>query len=148
MDVLPDRIQSVMRLAEHTALKCAHGGRFFYGAVLVSGGNIISVGQNFQDKTSPRSLHPYQRIHAELDCIIGVDQRHITGATMVVARRGFDSRARRMIAAPCQWCQTLIQRAQIRRVYYTISDNTVGCWEIDKGPISTAKVFILPTEIA
>jgi deoxycytidylate deaminase len=126
-------IHTAVRLAERLARRVQNDSRFFYGAVLVKGGNVVSVGQNFPYKTNPKSNHPYYTVHAELDCLLGVDYRETRGSTLVIVRLGGNDRSRWGFAAPCEWCRALIRNAAISQVFYSHSLGFLGFWPVKEG---------------
>lgn len=87
-------------------------------ALLVRKGRVVSVGFNSR-KTHPKSPHPWHTLHAEADAIIGVPEDVLRGATLIVARTGFVGRNRSLLAKPCVYCHSMIERAGIRRVCFT-----------------------------
>jgi|WetSurSiteA1Bulk_404760.scaffolds.fasta_scaffold00002_30 deoxycytidylate deaminase len=87
------------------------------GAVVVSGKSIVGVGFNRVSKTHPISRSQFPGLHAEVDCIIGVDRRHLVGATMYVYREHKDGSL--AMSKPCLRCQDVLIESGIKTVYYT-----------------------------
>ena len=123
------KIYRTMALAIHEARKFAHDGPHHLCAILYAHGRVQSIGFNYQMKTHSKSTHPYRRIHAELDCILGNDSRILRDGILCVARVGFLGRSEVLLARPCVWCQDLIARAGIREVFYTIDNEHFGHWK-------------------
>lgn len=106
--------ESFMRLAKRASLHSTHP-KHQLGAVLVHGNRVISVGFN-KFKTSPRSPHPYNYLHAEIDTLLGLDYSVTKGATMYIYREANGLPA---LSKPCESCQIALDNAGVRRVYYT-----------------------------
>jgi deoxycytidylate deaminase len=111
------------KLARNESLKSTF--RVKIGAVLVRKGTPISVGHNYGTKTHPetRKFHPYQTIHAELDCLIGLERPLINGCTMYVYRE----KANGEIACckPCSTCQQILRNYGVKRVFYTTDNGKI-----------------------
>ncbi len=119
-----------LALATEIARKTVHDSPFHLAAVLNNGKNILSVGVNFMRKTHTKSNTRHKFLHAEMDSIIGVRKEHLKGATLYVSRVGYDHRERILFSKPCGPCQLAIIRAGIKEVWYTITDITVGHWNV------------------
>lgn len=87
------------------------------GAVIVKKNRIVGLGFNKPFKTNPNSNNPFKTIHAELDAILDADQDDLRGSTIYVFREYKDGTL--ACAKPCQHCQELIKRFEIKRVCYT-----------------------------
>lgn len=85
------------------------------GAVVVRGSRVISVGWN-KYKTHPRSPHPFKHIHAEVSAIQKAGYQAF-GADLYVYREGRDGVMR--LSKPCKSCMAAINKAGVRRVFYT-----------------------------
>ena len=106
------------------------GGKFRLGAVLVSPkGHVVSKGYNSY-KTHPLlSKHtewPY--LCAETCALIRYGLDNCMDHTLYVCRCGRNGGLR--MAKPCEVCQWFIKEAGIKRVYYSIDDNSYGTMEI------------------
>lgn len=88
-----------------------------FGTILAKKRKVISMGVNRPYETHTRSKHyRFSSIHAELDCLIGVPEKDIQGATMYVFRLSRGGKPG--ISKPCQHCEKLLRLAGIRDVYY------------------------------
>lgn len=105
-------------IAEKLAQKSNHP-KFKLGAVVVDKNKIIGMGFN-KLKTSPKSLHPWNTRHAELDSILNCYREDLTGCQIYVFRRGKDGRIRKSL--PCASCQATIRQMGIKRIHYTVDD--------------------------
>lgn len=105
---------------------------FSLGAVLIKGGSIISTGTN-KKKTDPVikflsskiycETHKYRMwMHAELDCINRIPVEITKNAVLYVARVTKDGRLAN--ANPCKICRHEIKKAGIKKVHYTLNNNS------------------------
>lgn len=107
-----------------SALKHAHKSilPFRVGAVIVSGGRIISSGYNVRRFTRRlRNRHHEEGLCAEQAAILRLltskRQAEMVGATIYVTRT--TKRGKISIAKPCSFCQELSRSVGIRKVFYT-----------------------------
>ena len=112
--------------ARKTAL-CSEQSDYKHGAVLVKGGSIINTSCNKNRLVSfgSRFCQDYDGIatlHAELGAILGLDRTVTEGATLYVARVGKDGGFR--LSKPCSMCHAAMTYVGIKRVYWTIDDNS------------------------
>ena len=103
---------NITRLSEH---------RFPIAAILYKGSVPISVGVN-KYKSHPRQINHHTRnvgtsLHAELDCILGVDSDELRGSVLYVVRRLYGGKTG--MARPCISCMDIIETVGIKRVVYT-----------------------------
>lgn len=108
-------------------------GNFRHGAVLASGGAIISLGINnerycsmgakFRKKSKGISTY-----HAEIHALLGLDRDVTKGAIMYVARASKGDKSERM-SKPCPMCHAVMQERGIKAVYYTVDDEHVGTYK-------------------
>jgi deoxycytidylate deaminase len=95
------------------------------GAVLVSGNNVW-MGHNDMFRTHPIGRYLFENkwiqvgVHAEMEVLIASKGR-AEGATLYVARVKRDGFLG--LAMPCRRCKYLIEKAGIRKVYYTVESN-------------------------
>jgi len=98
-----------------------------HGACLFKGSRVISFGFN-KRKTHPivskftmavDGRNRFVAIHAELNCILGLDISLTEGTTMYVWRESSDGTP--LISKPCEMCEVLLKQAEIKKVIYTIS---------------------------
>jgi deoxycytidylate deaminase len=103
---------------------------FRLGAIIYKKSKIISRGCNHQHRYR-RKLHPkYQNwigtIHAEAECILTAN-KPLKNTTMLVVRLGGSDNL--LLAKPCIYCQDYINNTGIKRVIYSISNNSFGIIE-------------------
>lgn len=107
--------------------------RHKHGAVIVKGGNVISVGVNrhknnpaiFGD-TAQASLLRRSSVHAEVAAIKAASSGgrvNLSGAVIYVAR--VNNSGEQMMSKPCDDCQQRLREAGIKKVYYTV-DSELG----------------------
>jgi len=112
------------------------------GAVITRGGSIISVATNTYG-TDPYTLARTENgyvdsVHAEVNAIMRVRHKvDLDGTKMWVVRLtkpNPDLLTDSMIALaePCNVCKNVIMRHGIRRVYYTIDEQTTACWRVPR----------------
>ena len=96
-------------------------------AVIVKGGSVVSVGINRPKMNS--YVHFYGNhencgsVHAEIDAIFRARRKvDLRGSKMYVAR--LTKRGQVGLAMPCKMCRRALQRYGIKRVYYTVDENT------------------------
>ena len=93
-------------------------GRVRIGAVLVSGKGIVNVGFNNTLKTHPIiSKNCHKKLHAEVDCIIGIHRRCLRNGVMYLYRERLDGKIG--MCRPCSSCEAILKSAGIKKVYYT-----------------------------
>ena len=110
-----------------------------HAAVLAKGRKVISIGVN-QRKTHTKSNSKFGFIHAELDCVLGVDEDTLKDATLYVVRVGYWNRKEIMYSRPCCYCRTMLIRSGVRKVVYTIDKNRLGVWNPRNGEESIVKI--------
>ena len=120
---------SKMQLAKRLSFKSKHRVRI--GAVISNKRHIVGVGFNKMDKTHPliTSRNPKKKIHAEVDAIIGVDRRHLDGATIFVYRELRNGKIG--FCKPCVDCQAILAEVGVRRAIYTDPTQKDSIGEID-----------------
>jgi len=107
--------QKYFDLAKKLSFKSDH--RCKLGCVIIKKSKILGVGFN-KLKTSPRSTHPYQMIHAELDAILNVsDTNDLVNSELYIYRQTKDGILANSF--PCVYCQYLLKNFKIKTVYYT-----------------------------
>lgn len=101
--------------------------RFKHGAILISGGRIISTGYNLSTFNSfgRRFVQNPAKasLHAEISCILGVSRKNTQGATVLVVRTKNDSFR---LSKPCDMCMSVLSFVGIKKVIYSISDEEYG----------------------
>ncbi len=119
-----DRLKFVEKNIE-LATKVAHSGihrQHRVGAVLTSGGNVISLGAN-NAKTHP-IMRGFKTLHGEVAALIGTRWKDISGSIVFVSR--INGNGRVGLAKPCPTCQTILKEYGVRKAYYTVGDGTIG----------------------
>jgi deoxycytidylate deaminase len=118
------------------AIKLAQANDFHdqwrLGAVLSRSGSVLSFGLN-KPKNDPAFMTDYLAcsVHAEEDALAKVTAQKAKGSILYVARI---TRAGKIaVAKPCARCQVQIIDAGIKKVLYTISKDTYGIWNTQKG---------------
>lgn len=87
------------------------------GAVVVKKNKVLGIGFNKPHKTSPKSLHPFKTVHAELDAILDCNRKAVKGSVIYVYREFKDGTPAN--SKPCQYCEIMLKRAGIKKVFYT-----------------------------
>ncbi len=103
-----------------------------FGAVLTSRNRIISIGKNNPWRTHRRSNTYYHNIHAEFDALLGVPKDRLIGSTLYIVRLGYDFRKHLMMARPCSCCEFALRQAGVKEVFYSVSDNFIGYWNLSR----------------
>lgn len=115
--------RTIARLSNHPAHK--------HGAVLVKGGNILSVACNMADFSKHAGLYkPFTdytlgSLHAEIAALRGRSKDATRGAIMYVVRLGGHGLVDLALSAPCVMCQKAMKAAGIKRVIYSIDNNNI-----------------------
>lgn len=119
------RHRKYLDLALKVALRCPYENRYRLGCVIVQRGVPVSIGWNNEHKTHPRaSKYNFQRLHAELSALIGVEHSLLHRATAYVARPRKISRTG--LARPCPLCEQELFQSGISRIYYTTNNDDIG----------------------
>lgn len=114
------------------ALKIAEANDFnekwMLGSVITKGGSVLAIGMN-KPKNDPAYIDFWHcSVHAEIDALkkITKGDKDAKGCIMYVARicKGGDVG----LAKPCTRCKATLQQANIKRVFYTIDNETYGVW--------------------
>lgn len=111
-----NNLPGFFRLARNVSKHSTHH-KHHLGAVLVSSGNVISVGFN---KGKSDSKGWVCGIHAEMSAIHSSSRDDLKGAVMFVYRERKDGSLG--MARPCQKCMEVLREKKIKRVYYTTSE--------------------------
>ena len=123
-------IDLAKRLAETSDLRHRHA------AILVKGGSVISWSNNknkynrwaqrFRSKQNGPAT-----IHAELGAILGVSYEKTNGADLYVVR--INHKGHLCMSMPCHMCQEIMSHVGVKRVFYSIDDDTIGCLKVKRG---------------
>jgi deoxycytidylate deaminase len=65
-----------------------------------------------------------------MDVIIRSSEQELRGATLVLARVGYNGKNKTLIAKPCSHCAKYIIHSGIRRVFYTGYNDTIMAWDV------------------
>ena len=124
-------INNHFNLALKIAQTIEHNMRFHHCAILAKKNRVISIGIN-RGKTHPQCKNPYGNLHAEIDCIIGIDKESLRNASLIVVRAGGINREQIYLSKPCQHCAAALARTGIKEVYYSIDQKHIGHWFLRK----------------
>jgi deoxycytidylate deaminase len=102
-------------LAKKMARKSDHPQHKIGGAV-TRGSKVVSLGFN-KCKTHPRSNHIFRATHCELDCILGLKEEELNGASIYLYRENKSGTI--AMSRPCRWCYELLRNVGIKKIYYT-----------------------------
>lgn len=106
-----------MRLAKKQATSDNTPKSYRFGTILAKKRKIINMGVNRPYETHTRSRgYRFDSIHAEVDCLLGISDKDIQGATMYVFRLSRGGKPG--ISKPCPRCEQILRDAGIRDVYY------------------------------
>lgn len=89
------------------------------GAAIVYKKELLSQGYN-KEKTHPKAKNYSRHIHAELDAILNVsahDRHKLEKASIYLYRE--NKKGKKAICKPCKFCQELLDRVGIKKIYYT-----------------------------
>lgn len=122
----------IFQLAKKMA-ECSSYGNFRHGAVLASGGAILSLGINNERYCSmgAKFRSPEKGVstyHAEIHALLGLDRSATKGAIMYVARASKGSKQDRM-SKPCPMCHAVMQERGIKAVYYSVDNEHIGTYK-------------------
>lgn len=121
-------IELAARVAESSENK-----EYRHGAVLVKGGSVLNTASNKNaharfGKRFRRRDKGDSTYHAELGCILGLDRSVTRGADLYVVRVGRAGALR--LSKPCHMCEAALRHVGVRRVYYSIDKNEIGCMKL------------------
>jgi deoxycytidylate deaminase len=122
----------IFQLAKKMASASTYGN-FRHGAVLASGGAIISLGINNEKYCSMGAKHrsPSKGVstyHAEIHALLNLDRSVTKGAVMYVARASKGNQEDRM-SRPCPMCHAVMEERGIKAVFYTVDDEHIGTYK-------------------
>ena len=104
-----------------------------HGAVLVKGGSVLnwSANQNKVQRWAQRFRSHgcgHATHHAELGAVLGVARDKTTGSAVYVVR--ISKKGSLLMSKPCEMCQELLRHVGVKRVFYSIDDETMGCYKV------------------
>lgn len=102
-------------LAKKLSLKSTHP-KHQLGCVIVKKNEVVGIGFN-KFKTHPKSNHPFQMVHAELDAILGTDKHVLENADVYVYRE--TKHGEQAMAKPCPYCESALRAVGVKNVYFT-----------------------------
>lgn len=120
------RVKRYFELARRMAKESTYG-KLRHGAVVVKGGNVISVGFNkgcycaFGQRFRDVYNYGHATQHAEISAILGVPESSTRGATVFVVRINNDSDFR--MSKPCCMCHQVLDFVGVRKVFYTTGED-------------------------
>ncbi len=128
------KIRRYLQLAKKLASTSTYGN-FRHGAILIGGGSSIiglgvnnekycSVGAKFRSEAKGNSTY-----HAEISSLLGLDRNATKGSTIYVARVAKGSGEDRL-SKPCPMCHEVLKAQGVKKVYYTIDNETIGFYKI------------------
>lgn len=104
-----------------------------HGAVLVRGKSIISsspnknsharFGRRFRKRNHGHATH-----HAEIGCILGLDRSVTKGSTVYVVRLSKTGEFK--MSKPCEMCHEALKYVGVRKVVYTVDDQSIGSYKL------------------
>lgn len=112
-------MESYLNLAINASIKNKLYPKWPFGAVIVKGGSIRSIGQSKKTndpKISPEGIRCSE--HAEIAALRKAGD--VSGAKMFVART--QKSGKTALAKPCDSCMDALKAAGIKTVYYTTED--------------------------
>ena len=92
------------------------------GTALVRKNIPISIGRNKPKKTHPLIMKYdlYKTIHAEMDCIIGIDRHLVNNSTLYIYRERKDGTL--ASSKPCSTCMSFLKDLGVKKIYHTIDN--------------------------
>jgi deoxycytidylate deaminase len=87
------------------------------GAALMKRNQVVSRGRNIFKKSHTKSRTMFNGIHAEFDCLHGIDPGKYRNCILFVAR--ITNAGSISMARPCDGCLELLRECGIRVFYYT-----------------------------
>lgn len=121
MNDIPSRYYKFAKIAIDLAGESDNDMTHSLCAMIVKRNRVLSIGYN-SNKTNPIMDTRMQQLHAECDAIIRCHPDDLCGADIVVARTR--SYMYPGLAKPCSFCQAMLTRCGVRKVYYTTNVNS------------------------
>lgn len=115
-------IDKGIQVAEQAALE-SDCPTYRVGAALLRKNRVVSFGRNYYKKSHTKSRTRWNGIHAEFNCLHGLNPENIRNCTIFVVR--IAPQGNRAMARPCDDCRDLLKRYGIRVFYYTNSHGEV-----------------------
>ena len=104
-----------------------------HGAVLVKGGSVLnwSANQNKVQRWAQRfRAHGcgHATHHAELGAILGVARDKTRGSDIYVVR--ISKKGSLLLSKPCPMCEDVLRHVGVKRVFYSVDDQTIECYKL------------------
>lgn len=138
-----NKMHKIIRLAKQYIESHDYDAKqdFRLAAVIVRGGNVVSVGYNkhatnsfvehYTDLARGGDRNYALSTHAEMDAVLkGREKTDLRGCKIFVARLRNDTRDLGM-SRPCEICQHVLYNYGIKRAFYSIDPNTYGIMKVD-----------------
>lgn len=110
----------------NAAIKEAKKSSFYpfrLGAVIFNHNSILSVGYNqVRSNHIPNEFkHFYETLHCETAAVLNYkkDLSNLKNCEMLVIRISRSVNNNLVMAKPCIWCERLLRKIQLKRVYYS-----------------------------
>jgi len=106
-------IHTAFRLSKNSSVR-----QYRMCAILVKGGRIIKIGLNRNVPALAKTdYYPdYCQVHAETDCLIGVEKSTLEGATLYIAGRTRSNGP--LLSKPCRHCQRFLLQFPLKAVFF------------------------------
>lgn len=119
-----------MRLAKKMAIQSEE--QFKLGACLVKSGKVLGLGKNFVNHTNwiVKEHFAYPTVHAEIHCLVRLDEDDIRGSVIYVWRQKRTGEAG--MAKPCERCARVLAKFGVKRVIYTTDNGEFGVWKPER----------------
>ncbi len=107
-----------------------------HAAILVRGGSVInwSNNKNKFKQWAQRFRSPRRgpaTIHAEVGAVLGVAREKTNGCDLYVVR--VNHMGDLCMSKPCNMCQEILSHVGVKRVFYSIDNETLGCYKVYTG---------------
>lgn len=125
-------VQTAFRLSKNSSCR-----QYKMCALLVKGGRIIKIGlnRNIPALTKTDYYPEYCQVHAETDCLVGVERETLEGATLYIAGRsksGFP-----VLSKPCRHCQHFLTQFPLKAIFFQTAEGISEAYYADTSLISS-----------
>ena len=106
-------VQTAFRLSKNSSCR-----QYKMCALLVKGGRLIKIGLNRNIPACAKTdFYPeYCQVHAETDCLVGVEKETLEGATLYIAGRSKTGQP--ILSKPCRHCQRFLTQFSLKAIFY------------------------------